>query len=191
MISLNFSDDSTVQDQCIAMLNWTKAPHIGAPKKLVAVLILISSICIVWAWAWVLNTTTDLSRYFHDYAASNTGIFATIKTSGSSGLEDDASLEFRSEKNTFPRALEWYEYWTHTSKKGQDPIDDAHCHDDYVVSTAKSASDDALMHFNVMKQRYASVRALPDFYARGLGWVQDRLDLVLTVIIAGDIAASD
>jgi hypothetical protein len=47
------------------------------------------------------------------------------------------------------------------------------------------------MHFNVMKQRYASVRALPDFYARGLGWVQDRLDLVLTVIIAGDIAASD
>jgi hypothetical protein len=43
------------------------------------------------------------------------------------------------------------------------------------------------MHFDVMKQRYASMRALPDFYARGLGWVQDRLDLVLTVIIAGDI----
>jgi hypothetical protein len=174
----------------IAMLNRTKAPpRIGAPKKLVAVLILISSICI--AWAWVLNATTDLSHYFYDYAASNTGIFATVKTSGSGGHEDDASLEFRSEKNTFPRALKWYEYWTYASKKGQDPIDDAHCHDDYVVSTAKSASDDALMHFNVMKQRYASVRALPDFYARGLGWVQDRLDLVLTVIIAGDIAASD
>jgi hypothetical protein len=79
----------------------------------------------------------------------------------------------------YPGAREWYTYWTHASQKGK-PIDiflvddeSAHIYDDYVASTVESVSEATLRHIQDMKSRYASVAALPDFYARGLGWVMD------------------
>lgn len=96
----------------------------------------------------------------------------------SDGIED-ALAEFRSEDNIFPRAREWHGYWTYASRKGnkEDHLDDSrfepHMHDDYVASAVKSASKATLKHIDDMKRRYESVGALPDFYARGIGWIKD------------------
>ena len=85
--------------------------------------------------------------------------------------------------NIFPRSQEWYKQWTHASKKGQDIISNDHLRDEDVVLATSQTSANALLHYRNMKQRYASVRALPDFYARGIGWIHDRLGMVLTAII--------
>ncbi len=86
--------------------------------------------------------------------------------------EDDAS-EFRSDDGIFPRAREWYDYWTYASRKGKDRFDESHVHDAYVASAVKSVSTATLRHINDMKLRYKSVGALPDFYARGIGWIHE------------------
>ena len=41
-----------------------------------------------------------------------------------------------------------------------------------------------------MQQRYENVSALADFYARGLGWVYTRLNMVFTVVAAGNFTSS-
>ena len=34
------------------------------------------------------------------------------------------------------------------------------------------------------ERRYESVEGLADYYARGVGWVRDRLGMVLTIVVA-------
>lgn len=151
------------------MLDRTKTTrNTGAPTKMMAV----SLLALIWMY-YGNNGIAEL-QLFHKVA---------------SDTATNERLEFRPEKNIFPRAREWSEYWTNASS--QEPIGDTHLHDDYVVLAAKLASDDTLDAYTLMKQRYASVRALPDFYARGIGWIQERLGLVLTAVIAGDIDTSD
>ena len=125
--------------------------------------------------------------------AANNGSVATIAsyfrkpdTLDSKGDAEEKSSEFLSANSTFPGARDWHDYWTIASRKGKDQIDQSHIHDDYVASAAESASKATLQHIDEMKSRYESVNALADFYARGLGWIQDRLDMVLTVVIAGN-----
>jgi hypothetical protein len=147
------------------MLDRTKTTrNTGAPTKMMAV----SLLALIWMY-YGNNGIAEL-QLFHKVA---------------SDTATNERLEFRPEKNIFPRAREWSEYWTNASS--QEPIGDTHLHDDYVVLAAKLASDDTLDAYTLMKQRYASVRALPDFYARGIGWIQERLGLVLTAVIAGDM----
>ena len=87
-------------------------------------------------------------------------------------IGDDA-WEFRSDDGTFPRAREWYDYWTYASRKGKERLDESHVHDAYVASAVKSVSAATLRHIHDMKQRYESAGALPDFRARGIGWIQE------------------
>ena len=55
----------------------------------------------------------------------------------------------------------------------------------------KSRTKATLRHIDDMRRRYENVGALPDFRARGIGWIRERLDMVLTVIIAGDFVSVD
>jgi hypothetical protein len=87
-------------------------------------------------------------------------------------IENDAS-EFRSDDGIFPRAREWYDYWTYASSKGEDRLEESHVHDAYVALAVKSVSAATLRHINDMKLRYDSAGALPDFYARGIGWIKE------------------
>jgi hypothetical protein len=41
------------------------------------------------------------------------------------------------------------------------------------MSSVESVSEATLQHITDMKSRYESVGALPDFYARGIGWIMD------------------
>ena len=77
--------------------------------------------------------------------------------------------------NIFPGAREWHNYWSYTSRKSksQHNEDNTNVHDDYVLSFVESVSESTLQHIFDMKSRYESVGALPDFYARGLGWILD------------------
>jgi len=99
-------------------------------------------------------------------------IFSLKRIGSHSVIEDDAS-EFRSDDGTFPRAREWYDYWTYASRKGEDRLNESHVHDAYVAMAVKSVSTATLRHISDMKQRYESAGALPDFYARGIGWIQE------------------
>ena len=76
----------------------------------------------------------------------------------------------------FHGAREWYDYWSYASRKGKFHVIDEetnHIHDAYVLSSVESVSEATLQHINDMKSRYESVGALPDFYARGIGWIMD------------------
>ena len=130
-----------------------------------------------------LFTNSSLSDYT-SYYSTITGT-AMIGGSHQRDQRDDASLTTTTfyKNNIFPRSQEWYQQWTHASKKGQDIISNDHLRDEDVVLATSQTSANALLHYRNMKQRYASVRALPDFYARGIGWIHDRLGMVLTAII--------
>jgi len=105
----------------------------------------------------------------------------------------DASSEFRSSDGIFPGAREWYNYWTYNSsttvEKGEDGEAAAYLsniYDDYVEKAVRSRTEATLQHIDYMKRRYMNVNALPDFRARGIGWIHTRLDMALTLVIAGD-----
>jgi len=114
------------------------------------------------------------------------------ETTGRTGSADNEdSSGFLSVDHNFPGARDWYDYWTYASRKGNVQLNQTHIHDDYVILAVESASNATLHHINEMRRRYESVGALADFYARGLGWIQDRLGLVLTVVIAGNFTTSE
>ena len=96
---------------------------------------------------------------------------------------------FESNQTIFSGAREWSDYWMLVSKTTLHGDDNDHKHDDYVIERSKSEAGAVLQHFTDMKGRYQSVRALPDFYAHGLGWVEDRLGMMLATIVTG--AATD
>mmetsp|Transcript_18617 Transcript_18617/g.40318 ORF Transcript_18617/g.40318 Transcript_18617/m.40318 type:complete len:262 (-) Transcript_18617:1473-2258(-) len=116
------------------------------------------------------------------------------------GDDDDEAFRlkiersFPSKQTIFTGAKEWSDYWTNASTMSLDSHDDDndddgntyHKYDDYVADRSKLEAGGALQHFNDMKDRYQSLRALPDFYAHGLGWVEDRLGMVFAIIVAGD-----
>lgn len=78
---------------------------------------------------------------------------------------------------------EWHEHWTHAySSLGIRPTGP---HDDFVTSKADSLRNETLAGLASMERRYEDVDALPDYRARGLGWVEDRLGMVLTVVVVG------
>lgn len=89
--------------------------------------------------------------------------------------------EFLATDHTFVGAREWHDLWTYASpsqrvKNNVDP----HIHDDSVLLLMESTKNSTWQYLSRMKTRYANVDALPDFYARGIGWVYDRLGMVLT-----------
>ncbi len=100
----------------------------------------------------------------------------------------------RYENGTFIGASEWYRYWTEAknirNKNSKDTdasqmtVD--HSHDDYVLSLVQADSEKAIEHVTKMKSRYEEVNAIPDYRVRGLGWIEQRLGMVLTVVVAGD-----
>ena len=96
--------------------------------------------------------------------------------------------EFLSADNIFPGAREWYDYWTYASRKIVKE-EELHIHDDYIVSAVERETPAALQHIKEMQQRYEHVSALADFYARGLGWVYTRLNMVFTVVVAGNFTS--
>jgi hypothetical protein len=133
-----------------------------------------------WAFALVLLTAVSAVRLLlpSDYSGSLPGDWLWKAILADIDDFEDASAEFRSDNNIFPGAREWYDHWIYASRKGKHgQLDDSrvesHIHDDYVVSAIKSASKATLKHIDDMKQRYENVGALPDFYARGLGWIRD------------------
>ena len=110
----------------------------------------------------------------------------------------DASSEFRSSDGIFPGAREWYNYWTYNSsttvgqgKDGEAAAYLSNIYDDYVEKAVQSRTEATLQHIHKMKRRYMNVNALPDFRARGIGWIHTRLDMALTLVIAGDFVIDD
>ena len=110
----------------------------------------------------------------------------------------DASSEFRSSDGIFPGAREWYNYWTYNSsttvgqgKDGEAAAYLSNIYDDYVEKAVQSRTEATLQHIHKMKRRYMNVNALPDFRARGIGWIHTRLDMALTLVIAGDCVIDD
>ncbi|KAK1732606.1 hypothetical protein QTG54_016667 [Skeletonema marinoi] len=103
----------------------------------------------------------------------------------------------RNENGTFIGASEWYHYWTtaknvkrsnnnnyNNTDSSQSYMD--HSHDDYVLSRVKADFEKAIEHTRKMKSRYEEVNAIPDYRVRGLGWIDQRLGMVLTVAVVGD-----
>ncbi|KAL9187229.1 hypothetical protein ACHAXT_001332 [Thalassiosira profunda] len=103
---------------------------------------------------------------------------------GSAGA-GETGAEFRAGDGAYRGAREWHANWA-ASRMGKDTRSDAHTYDAFVARAVGLAADDALRHIDEMRERYRSVDALPDYYARGLGWIEDRLGLVLTVVVAGN-----
>ena len=95
-----------------------------------------------------------------------------VASSYGKGREGPRS-EFLAADGSFPGAREWYESWSRASRKGRDLIVPDHDHDKYVAAEADAAAKRTMGHIENMKERYENVSALPDFYARGLGWIQD------------------
>jgi hypothetical protein len=136
-----------------------------------------------WYFALALVTAIGAVRLLlpSDYYVSSPGEWLRKKILAD--IDDDfgdPSAEFRSDDDAFPGAREWNDYWTHASRKGKrrGQSDDSsriesHTRDDYVTSAVELASEATLEHIDDMKQRYESVGALPDFYARGIGWIRD------------------
>ena len=134
-----------------------------------------------WYFALVLLIAVSVVRLLlqpSDFSGSLPGgwIWKTILAN----IDDveDPSTKFCSDDNTFPSARVWNDYWTYASRKGKygqsdGPRVESHIHDDYVALAVESASEATLKHIDDMKQRYESVGALPDFYARGIGWIRD------------------
>lgn len=135
----------------------------------------------------LFTNNSSLSGYTSYYSTIiSTGIGIGMIGGRHQDQKEDASLTTPFYKNNiFPRSQEWYQQWTHASKKKQNSISNDHLHDDTVVVATSQTSANALLHYSNMKQRYASVQALPDFYARGIGWIHDRLGMGLTAIIVG------
>ena len=124
--------------------------------------------------------SADLS-YYYDSASYLKDTSISTKTT---------NLEFIPEfihNGTLPGAREWYNYWTYAQQKGENNRtlirEDIHMHDEYVISTVQRNKSASLQYINEMKVRYQNVNGLADFYARGLGWVYNRLGMVLTVIV--------
>ena len=87
----------------------------------------------------------------------------------------------------FSGAREWHENWLFASQKGKAISHQTHSmHDDYVAGVLQTESEAALDHIVAMKQRYMKLNALADYWARGLGWIETRLGMILTVIVAGE-----
>jgi hypothetical protein len=137
-----------------------------------------------WYFALVLLTAVIAVRLLlpSDYFGSSPGewLWKAILAADIDHVVEDPSAEFRVDGSIFPGAREWNEYWTYASRKGKqhgqsddDYRVETHIHDDYVASAVESASEATLKHIGDMKQRYESVGALPDFYARGIGWIRD------------------
>ena len=82
---------------------------------------------------------------------------------------------------------DWLAHWSHAySSLGVRP---GGPDDDLVTSRANSLADGALAGLASTERRYEDLDALPDFYARGLGWVDDRLGMVPAVVVVGGIGA--
>eukprot|EP00986_Skeletonema_menzelii_P016584 scaffold15100_cov130-Skeletonema_menzelii.AAC.1 len=58
------------------------------------------------------------------------------------------------------------------------------------IGAIKADFKKAIEHTRKMKARYDEVNAIPDYRARGLGWVEQRLGMVLTVAVVGDNSAA-
>jgi hypothetical protein len=88
-------------------------------------------------------------------------------------------------------AHEWYKNWMFASLKGKDSVVQTDTHDDFVASQLHARTDATLKYMTEMKERYISLNALPGYRARGLGWIDDRLDMMLTLIVAGNFDQFD
>lgn len=129
----------------------------------------------------------SIVKHYHSTAPNST---KKVKTSNATVVNNDlgkvvgdradvspgAWSEFLHVNNMFAGAREWHANWNEvvsTKGKQRGVQTDVHMHDEYVELAVKNASDAAWQHITDMKQRYASVGALADFYARGIGWIQD------------------
>lgn len=111
----------------------------------------------------------------------------------------------RHDNGTFIGASEWYRYWTMTATNNKKQYNIStvssstssqsnnnkfiidHSHDNYILSRVKLQSNGAYRHIMGMKTRYETVGAIPDYRARGLGWIEHRLGMILSVIVAGGV----
>ena len=101
--------------------------------------------------------------YFSSYASP-----FDIRSKSYNGTKHVEGAEFRVAGNAgFHGAQEWRDHWSSL------PRYEDNVNDEYVSLAVESATEATLQHFNDMRQRYQNVSALPDFYARGIGWVQD------------------
>lgn len=139
--------------------------------------------------AKAVDTTTNAYDTNRHWFGKNFIATVNINEGAASSSSSSSLAEFL--------AREWHEYWTYASRKGihNNDVDqqllmssNAHLHDEYVESTVKSLTGAALQHIDTMKRRYINVGALPDFRARGIGWIWERLNMVLTIVVAGDFA---
>jgi hypothetical protein len=109
------------------------------------------------------------------------------------GVGGRGSTEFRSRDDgtSFPGAREWYGNWSRISNHGgfsntgSDDRDgessssssmteeEYHVHDERVAKLVELATASTVRHIDDMKDRYEAVGALPDHYARGIGWIRD------------------
>ena len=90
-------------------------------------------------------------------------------------------------------AKEWHKNWMWASRKGKESAFNQKTdslqyssHDDFVASELQAQTDATVKYMNDMKARYIGLNALPDYRARGLGWIDTRLDMMLTILVAGN-----
>jgi hypothetical protein len=80
----------------------------------------------------------------------------------------------------------WQQNWLFASRKEKESIAQTHSHDDWVASQVHAQTDSSLKYMSDMKTRYIDLFALPDYRSRGLGWIDYRLDMMLTIVVAGN-----
>mmetsp|Transcript_17714 Transcript_17714/g.41353 ORF Transcript_17714/g.41353 Transcript_17714/m.41353 type:complete len:868 (+) Transcript_17714:185-2788(+) len=112
-----------------------------------------------------------------EYAASIDTLNSELESSNSN-LEGGGTAGWR------PAGSDgWREQWAHAySSLG---VRSTGPDDGLVLSGADSLRDETLAGLASMERRYEEADALPDFRARGLGWVEDRLGMVLAVVVVG------
>eukprot|EP00804_Cyclotella_cryptica_P026256 CCRYP_019842-RA/>CCRYP_019842-RA protein AED:0.04 eAED:0.04 QI:241/1/1/1/0.75/0.6/5/196/808 len=97
--------------------------------------------------------------------------------------------EFLAPDQMFLGARQWHDLWTFGSPSQRGANNnhnndnnniDPHIHDDEALRHAASTINSTWNYVSNIQTRYANVDALPDFYARGNGWIYDRLGMVLT-----------
>lgn len=141
----------------------------------------------------VVNSTPESNNDTNAYDTQSNSFVNSIFNHDENSIagehdDIDPSSEFRS-SGIFPGAREWYEYWTHNNRSTHQH-NTINMYDDYVERVVQSRTEATLQHIHNMQRRYMNVSALPDFRVRGIGWIRTRLDMALTVVIAGDFASS-
>ena len=95
-------------------------------------------------------------------------------------INEQPHIEFLNGDAFFVGSHEWYDLWTYASPSQREDTANHHKHDDDAVLQVKLTKNATMQHLSRIKSRYDGVDALADFYARGLGWIFDRLGMALT-----------